>query len=1261
MASIAQAEADAQADAGTGPEAGGALRGAGVPPAALGCDQARAAVAALRPAIAANGPEALQVLLSQTDALLQRSTHWSKCQRAARYKTILTAAQAAGLPVRSPGFSLPPAQLPTFGTNQETGGSRPAPTAATPDPSEASGPPKPQADAGLLPYNTKPSPEPLPFFDLVVPLGTGSKHDNLELRYLLRSALANLSQPINRQDAKDAKGNQGEGGTAADPPQAASSLGELGALAVQPSAPTDHGPLTTGHGLRTIHLIGPKRPAWLHDHPMIRWHQWTPIKPKNHDIVAKFIHAANHPDVAEHFLAACDDFLFLKPFRPGLDYGAVRRHGVLSNKTGEGYWKKAQAETRRLLEAAGRKPEYFDYHVPTLMTKTGWRQVDAEIPWKSVPGHAVWSLYHNVAGVHGPSIGNDGQSHAGWHAGDGSSAPATLDDVERAAFGRLFLNYNDGGLRTGIVATWLAHRYPDPAPWEQDHLERGREEQRRKEQGANRQSEIPPTSVPCVAASPQGDQPQALSLSKESKGFTPSLLAALTAAGLRIEHPELAAYHARWQKLLSTRHETKPLPPPGLVTIAEPGNAHLGDQIAISNLPRLLAAKGYTVRVDDTRSAHAVFDGNPHVAGFGRQGQVLTPWICRTERGHVIQRFCRAWNLEQIEFPAGEIYLSPEELAWAREQRAAWPADKPVILLSTGAVSSRDGYLAVDWQAITDALLSTCTVVSMIVTRPEAHVGTSNANWQKPKVADFRPDGCIVFENLPTRQFMALFAVADGAIGTMGGSCHVAAALGIPYLCVLPTERNEGFDLQFPQLGKNGVSDARWIYPQHTYAIASDTPLGFPLTRSQLRDQVIHPSERANVSAGQLSHILSKYLIARRWYLARPAGSPRPRIVEVGVRYGYSAVAWCLACPDADYHGIDIICDGSGAHGGKGGGEDTFPYVRDLLARLCPTATVTLTHLNSQAMPAFPPANLFHGDGDHSTQGALGDACKAWTALLPGGIMIMDDYDYIADVKSACDVFATQNAAEIGDVRRVPSWRGEFVVRKPGQRRIVNVHYLTSNCGDANAGVARYFPGIEERSLEQPAVAVSVAIFGGGGVYHRGVFANVARKYRDLGAKVVLWGAGVVTEDRAKGMTPFAWREFGDSADLCGLREASPWEFVPCPSCMSPLFDSLRSSAPLFDTVYYNHPDKPVPDGTPRMGNRDTTDMATALRFLASGRRVVTSSYHGRIWATWLGREVVLAGPAAEQLAASGPIPPLEEARTINQSFYQRLLEVAKC
>lgn len=346
------------------------------------CRTIRARYDVIRADIEANGPDALRDLLRQTDALMARQPTWTDCQRSARMRAVLAAHAVA----RDPGVQIPS--------------------------SEAGGDASHVGDEKLVPYRTPVLSEPLPDVDLVVPLGNGSRHDDFELRMLLRSARANL------------------------------------------------------RGLRIVHVIGHLRPAWLQDAPGLRWHDWTPIQPKNHDIVAKFIYVANSPEVTEFFVAACDDWLFLRLVVPGVTWGAVRRHGVLSTNGHAGYWKRAQAQTRQVLEAAGKGVEYFDYHTPTVQTKAGWLKVDAEIDWRSVKGHAVWSLYHNVAGVHGPSVGRDGKSHVSWHAADGTSRPTDLAAVAVATAHKLFCSYNDGGLRNGVLQQWLLQAFPDAAPWE---------------------------------------------------------------------------------------------------------------------------------------------------------------------------------------------------------------------------------------------------------------------------------------------------------------------------------------------------------------------------------------------------------------------------------------------------------------------------------------------------------------------------------------------------------------------------------------------------------------------------------------------------------------------------------------------------------------------------------------------------------------------------------------------------------------------------
>jgi hypothetical protein len=77
---------------------------------------------------------------------------------------------------------------------------------------------------------------------------------------------------------------------------------------------------------------------------------------------------------------------------------------------------------------------------------------------------------------------------------------------------------------------------------------------------------------------------------------------------------------------------------------------------------------------------------------------------------------------------------------------------------------------------------------------------------------------------------------------------------------------------------------------------------------------------------------------------------------------------------------------------------------------------------------------------------------------------------------------------------------------------------------------------------------------------------------------------------------------------------------------MSPLFDEVRPE-PQHEVVAYWNAQKRQPafDGVPAMDNEQP--FAGVLRHLASGRGVVTNSYHGVYWATLLGRPVVVWKP----------------------------------
>ncbi len=121
-------------------------------------------------------------------------------------------------------------------------------------------------------------------------------------------------------------------------------------------------------------------------------------------------------------------------------------------------------------------------------------------------------------------------------------------------------------------------------------------------------------------------------------------------------------------------------------------------------------------------------------------------------------------------------------------------------------------------------------------------------------------------------------------------------------------------------------------------------------------------------------------------------------ILEIGVRTGYSALAFLMACPFAEYRGLDAY---KGDWGDVDGSRD---HAITILGRY----RVWLETVDTQTITdPIPGYEFWHIDGDHSFSGALrdlrlaGDSGARW--------ILLDDYDLIPDVRQAGDAFAFQN------------------------------------------------------------------------------------------------------------------------------------------------------------------------------------------------------------------------------------------------------------
>ncbi|MHC4712975.1 MAG: class I SAM-dependent methyltransferase [Planctomycetota bacterium] len=201
--------------------------------------------------------------------------------------------------------------------------------------------------------------------------------------------------------------------------------------------------------------------------------------------------------------------------------------------------------------------------------------------------------------------------------------------------------------------------------------------------------------------------------------------------------------------------------------------------------------------------------------------------------------------------------------------------------------------------------------------------------------------------------------------------------------------------------------------------------------------KVVHPRDEEKFRTEKFwGMYLAKYRIARD--LAPDS------ICEIGVRYGYSAWAFLCAAPTASYRGLDAQ---TGAHGGIKG-ENTFLYVTGLIGRDYPQCAATFVTIDTRRIRSVletggiaysdadgdrqvrfvNPANQFdliHVDGDHSEAACIHDLEMGLAACKPGGLVVIDDYDYIGGVKRAADAVRLTASAYIDRVLYVETLRGD--------------------------------------------------------------------------------------------------------------------------------------------------------------------------------------------------------------------------------------------
>lgn len=164
-------------------------------------------------------------------------------------------------------------------------------------------------------------------------------------------------------------------------------------------------------------------------------------------------------------------------------------------------------------------------------------------------------------------------------------------------------------------------------------------------------------------------------------------------------------------------------------------------------------------------------------------------------------------------------------------------------------------------------------------------------------------------------------------------------------------------------------------------------------------------------------HLLDEWLPYYRgkWAIARYL-QPK-RILEIGVRYGYSALAFLNACPSAHYLGIDLDSDSYG--GTKGAIEWARSHTRDYQAEFITG--------DSQKFDRFPGADydLIHIDGQHDEKGFLHDM---EVAIGQARYILVDGYFWTRDNFLSASEFLFCNKDLIEFYGVIPGYAGDLLI-----------------------------------------------------------------------------------------------------------------------------------------------------------------------------------------------------------------------------------------
>ena len=210
---------------------------------------------------------------------------------------------------------------------------------------------------------------------------------------------------------------------------------------------------------------------------------------------------------------------------------------------------------------------------------------------------------------------------------------------------------------------------------------------------------------------------------------------------------------------------------------------------------------------------------------------------------------------------------------------------------------------------------------------------------------------------------------------------------------------------------------------------------------------------------------------------------------------------------------------------------------------------------------------------------------------------------------------------------------------------VTNLHRLNlQNVGDFYCAPHHYFESLKNSGLDifgyqetdkeklnhfVDSVNNNSLIIGGGGLLNRRSFEKQMKMFEHLATKskkVVLWGVGHNSKNSNDFKKLSKYNLDISKFGLAGTRDfTAPGEYVPCVSCMHPVFEknyeTKHEIGIVFHTKSYKNPSL-IDRFSKYPSSANNSNINELVSFIGSCEYLITNSYHSMYWGMILGKKV---------------------------------------